>query len=249
MDPQSINARSTDDIEIEDDEVHAIHDAAEHLRNPTSDNNVLLDDQTKERLYIPETYAKKAGFSARKGGEHHSGGIIKTKYFVCSKEGHKPQAVDDPFSKLAKLYKSRNRPTIRIGCKAKVKLCSTDGVLYKVDKFVQAHNHSFVCPKYMHLLPAYRHLSETQEEMIWELGTLNLGQVKAFNIMRQRYGGFENVGATKDDCKNFRARIHSYIGEYNADMVISRLTDKMQFMVDYSSVHSVDENNRLTGLL
>ncbi|XP_021975268.1 uncharacterized protein LOC110870393 [Helianthus annuus] len=80
----------------------------------------------------------------------------------------------------------------------------------------------------MHLLPAYRHLSETQEEMIWELGTLNLGPVKAFNIMRKRYGGFENVGATKDDCKNFRARIHSYIGQYDADMVINRY--KMVFV-------------------
>ncbi|XP_022030573.1 protein FAR1-RELATED SEQUENCE 5-like [Helianthus annuus] len=84
--------------------------------------------------------------------------------------------------------------------------------------------------------------------MIWELGTLSLGPVKAFNIMRQRYGGFENVGATKDDCKNFRARIHSYIGEYDADMVINRLTDKKQVMADYSFVHSVDENKRLTGL-
>ncbi|XP_022003281.1 protein FAR1-RELATED SEQUENCE 5-like [Helianthus annuus] len=199
-------------------------------------------------MFFYQTYAKKAGFSARKGGEHHSGGIIKTKYFVCSKEGHKPLAFDDPYSKLSKSYKSRNRPTIRTGCKAQIKLCSTDGVLYKVDKFVQAHNHSFVCPKDMHLLPAYRHLSETQEEMIWDLGTLNLGPVKAFNIMRQRYGGFENVGATKDDFKNFRARIHSYIGEYDADMVINRLTDKKQFMVDYSFVHSVDENKQLIGL-
>ncbi|XP_022014771.1 protein FAR1-RELATED SEQUENCE 5-like [Helianthus annuus] len=202
-----------------------------------------------EQAYVfYQTYAKKSGFSARKEGEHHSGGIIKTKYFVCSKEGHKPMAFDDPYSKLSKPYKSRNRPTIRTGCKAQIKLCSTDGVLYKVDKFVQAHNHSFVCPKDMHLLPDYRHLSETQEEMIWDLGTLNLGPVKAFNIMRKRYGGFENVGATKDDCKNFRARIHSYIGEYDADMVINRLTDKKQFMVDYSFVHSVDENKRLTGL-
>ncbi|XP_021995238.1 protein FAR1-RELATED SEQUENCE 5-like [Helianthus annuus] len=270
MDPHSSNARNIDDIEFEDVEVNAGHDAAEQYRNPTSDNHVLLDDD--ERLYITEVasscvpvigmefssieqayvfyqkYAKKGGFSARKGGEHHVGGIIKTKYFVCSKERHKPQEFDDPYSKLSKPYKRRNRPTIRTGCKAQIKLCSTDGVLYKVDKFVQSHNHSFVCPKDMHLLPAYRHLSETQEEMIWELGTLNLGPVKAFNIMRQRYGGFENVGTTKDDFKNFRAKIHSYIGEYDADMVINRLTDKKQFTADYSFVHSVDENKRLTGL-
>ncbi|XP_022004144.2 uncharacterized protein LOC110901639 [Helianthus annuus] len=100
----------------------------------------------------------------------------------------------------------------------------------------------------LHMLPAYRQLSEVQEEMIWELGTLNVGPVKAFHIMRKRYGGFEKVGATVDDCKNFRARINSYIGEYDADMVINRLTDKKEYLVDFSFEYSVDEDKRLTGL-
>ncbi|XP_035842205.1 protein FAR1-RELATED SEQUENCE 5-like [Helianthus annuus] len=66
--------------------------------------------------------------------------------------------------------------------------------------------------------------------------------------MRKRYGGFENVGATVDDCKNFRTRINSYIGEYDADMVINRLTDKKQYLVDFSFEYSVDEDKWLTGL-
>ena len=55
-----------------------------------------------------KSYAKLAGFSTRKGGEVHSGGIIKTKYFVCSKEGHKPLCIDD-HSKSKKQFKTRNR--------------------------------------------------------------------------------------------------------------------------------------------
>ncbi|XP_035844113.1 protein FAR1-RELATED SEQUENCE 5-like [Helianthus annuus] len=98
------------------------------------------------------------------------------------------------------------------------------------------------------MLPAYRQLSDVQEEMVWELGTLNLGPVKAFHIMRKCYGGFENVGATVDDCKNFRKRINSYIGEYDADMVINRMTDKKQYLADYSFEYSVDDGKRLTGL-
>ncbi|XP_022007451.1 protein FAR1-RELATED SEQUENCE 5-like [Helianthus annuus] len=259
MDPQSSNARNIDDIEFEDAEVDTGHDDAEQnrnpsYRNPTSDNNVLFDDQNNERLYIPEVDSSCVPVIGMEFSSIEQAYVFirhmprRQGSLLEKEEGHKPQEFDDAYSKLSKPYKRRNRPTIRTGCKAQIKLCSTNGVLYKVDKFVQSHTHSFVCPKDMHLLPAYRHLSETQEEMIWELGTLNLGPVKAFNIMRQRYGGFENVGATKDDCKNFRARIHSYIGEYDADMVINRLTDKKQFMVDYSFFHSVDENKRLTGL-
>ncbi|KAF5806235.1 putative MULE transposase domain, FHY3/FAR1 family [Helianthus annuus] len=66
--------------------------------------------------------------------------------------------------------------------------------------------------------------------------------------MRKCYGGFENVGATVDDCKNFRKRINSYIGEYDADMVINRMTDKKQYLADYSFEYSVDDGKRLTGL-
>ena len=127
-------------------------------------------------------------------------------------------------------------------------ICTVDGRLYTVKRFVDGHNHKFVCPHDIHMLPAYRQLSDVQEEMIWELGTLNLGPVKAFHIMRKHYGGFENVGATVDDCKNFRNRINSYIGEYDADMVINRMTDKKQYLVDYSFEYSVDDDKRLTGL-
>ncbi|XP_021985073.1 protein FAR1-RELATED SEQUENCE 5-like [Helianthus annuus] len=237
------------------------------------EKKVLMEkEEHDERLYIPEvepsatpvvgmqftsieqayvfyqTYAKLAGFSTQKGSEVHSGGITKTKYFVCSKEGHKPLFIDDAYSKSKKPFKSRNRGTIRTGSKAQLMICSVDGRSYTVKKFVDGHNHKFVCPHDIHMLPAYRQLSDVQEEMIWELGTLNLGPVKAFHIMRKRYGGFENVGATVDDCKNFKTRINNYIGEYDDDMVINRLTDKKQYLVDFSFEYSVDEDKRLTGL-
>ncbi|XP_035842212.1 protein FAR1-RELATED SEQUENCE 5-like [Helianthus annuus] len=138
--------------------------------------------------------------------------------------------------------------TIRTGCKAQLMICTVDGKLYTVKRFVDGHNHKFVCPHDIHMLPAYKQLSDAQEEMIWELGTLNLGPVKGFHIMRKRYGGFENVGAMVDDCKNFRNQIYSYIGEYDADMVINRLTDKKQYLVDYSFEYYVDDDRRLTGL-
>ncbi|XP_021975348.1 protein FAR1-RELATED SEQUENCE 5-like [Helianthus annuus] len=147
-----------------------------------------------EQAYVfYQTYAKLAGFSSRKGGETHSGGIIKTKYFVCSKEGHKPLVIDDAYSKYS--YATSLQAIVR-----------------------------------------------SPKEMIWELGTLNLGPVKAFHIMRKRYGGFEKVGAMVD------AQINSYIGEYDADMVINRLTDKKEYLVDFSFEYSVGEDKRLTGL-
>ena len=47
MDPQSSNARNTEDVEFEDAEVDTGLEDAEHYRNPTS-GNITLDDQTSK---------------------------------------------------------------------------------------------------------------------------------------------------------------------------------------------------------
>ena len=66
--------------------------------------------------------------------------------------------------------------------------------------------------------------------------------------MRTKYGGFENVGATAVDCKNFKGGMNSFVGEYDADMIVSRLNDKKKYLPDYSFEYSTDSNNALTGL-
>ncbi|XP_021985613.1 protein FAR1-RELATED SEQUENCE 5-like [Helianthus annuus] len=131
-----------------------------------------------------KSYAKLGGFSTRKGGEVHSGGITKTKYFVCSKEGHKVVCIEDHSSKSKKPYKSKNMGTIRTGCKAHLMICMVDGRLYSVKRFVDGHNHKFVYPHDIHMLPAYSQL----------------------------------------------------------------MTDKKQYLADYSFEYSVDDDKRLTGL-
>ncbi|XP_076920365.1 protein FAR1-RELATED SEQUENCE 5-like [Bidens hawaiensis] len=153
-------------------------------------------------------YAKKAGFGARKGGSYVYGGVLNTKYFTCCKEGYKPAKMCDSKGDCNEsskpYYKRRKRPTIRCGCRAHIQLKSVDGGFFEVDDFVEGHNHRMVADSDMQFVRYARKLTHVQEEAIYELSNMNLGLVKAFNLMRTQYGGFEKVGATKDDCKNFR---------------------------------------------
>ncbi|XP_076951031.1 protein FAR1-RELATED SEQUENCE 5-like [Bidens hawaiensis] len=126
-------------------------------------------------------YAKKAGFCVRKGGSYMNDGLLKSKYFTCSKEGHKPA---NNYDSMAEKDGS-NRP-------------------FEINNFVEGHNHEMVDANDMHFVRSNRMLTHVQQDIIYEMSTLNLGLVKAFNIMRTKYGGFEEVGATKDDCKNFK---------------------------------------------
>ncbi|XP_076915284.1 protein FAR1-RELATED SEQUENCE 5-like [Bidens hawaiensis] len=85
-------------------------------------------------------------------------------------------------------------------------------------------------------------LTHVKEEAIYELSNMNQGPVKAFNLMRKRYGGFEKVGATKDDCKNFKQGLNCYIGEYNVEMIVQRLCAKRTFSSDYSFEYDVNDD-------
>ncbi|GJV72985.1 RNA-directed DNA polymerase, eukaryota [Tanacetum coccineum] len=49
------------------------------------------------------------------------------------------------------------------------------------------------------------------------------GPVRAFKLMKEMYGRFENVGATATDCKNFRRDLNLFIGDRDAQMVVEKL--------------------------
>ncbi|XP_076908207.1 protein FAR1-RELATED SEQUENCE 5-like [Bidens hawaiensis] len=146
-------------------------------------------------------YAKKAGFCVHKGGSYMNDGLLKSKYFTCSKEGHK---LANSYDFMAEkdgsnrpYYKRRKRPTIQCGCLAQIFLKYDDGLRFEINDFVEGHNHELVDAKDMHCVLSNRKLTHVQQDIIYELSTLNMGPVKDFHIMRTKYGGFEEVGATK----------------------------------------------------
>ncbi|XP_076907757.1 protein FAR1-RELATED SEQUENCE 5-like [Bidens hawaiensis] len=97
----------------------------------------------------------------------------------------------------------------------------------------------------MHFVRSNRKLTHVQQDIIYEMSTLNLGPVKTFNTMRTKYGGFEEVGATKDDCKNFKQSLTCYIGEYDGEMIVQRLSRKKNCCDGYSFEYTVNTNGDL----
>ncbi|XP_022023583.1 protein FAR1-RELATED SEQUENCE 5-like [Helianthus annuus] len=199
-----------------------------------------------------QIYAKKGGFCVRKGSQTEKNGFIAYKYYTCSKEGHKPFKKFDGVLEVVKdgkkPRKGRNRPSIRTGCNAHIALYSDDGKSYNLYRFVEQHNHTLISQEDMQFVPSSRNLTVMKQKRIYSLSTLNLGPVKSFNIMRTEYGGFEEVGATAVDCKNFKRDLNCFIEEYDAEMIVQRLTNKKEYLRDFSFEYTVDSNGCLTGL-
>ncbi|XP_035835709.1 protein FAR1-RELATED SEQUENCE 4-like [Helianthus annuus] len=179
-------------------------------------------------------YAKECGFSVRKGTtKTNSKGMLHIKYFLCMRAGvYKDKKVDtlDPNQKERVV---RSNFSKRTDCGALLCVEYENG-FWKVYKFVEEHNHELVERPNKHFLPTKRHLTQLQKHVIHSISKLNLGPVKAFNVMMTCFGGFEVVGASKVEFKNYKRQINLFIGEYDADMVVKHLNEKKHSQPNFS---------------
>ncbi|XP_076958452.1 protein FAR1-RELATED SEQUENCE 5-like [Bidens hawaiensis] len=154
----------------------------------------------------------------------------------------------DTLSEDFKGKKQRRKPSQRTNCETQIRLILTDNGMYRVKYFGEAHNHPFFDEDAIHFLKSARELTSTDKKMLDDLANINIGPVKAFNIMRTMYGGFDKVGATKSDCKNYKRSINLYIGDYDAEMVVQRLMAKKEFCPNFSCDYSTTTDVALKGL-
>ncbi|XP_022040335.1 protein FAR-RED IMPAIRED RESPONSE 1-like [Helianthus annuus] len=145
-------------------------------------------------------YAKECGFSDRKGTtKRNSKGVLHIEYFLCTRVVvYKDKKVDtlDPNQKERVV---RSNFSKRTDCGALLCVLFEDG-FWKVYKFVEEHNHELVERPDKHFLPTERHHTQLQKHVIHSMSKLNLGPVKAFNVMKTCFGGFEDVGANNHHC-------------------------------------------------
>ncbi|KAM0026515.1 putative transcription factor FAR family [Helianthus debilis subsp. tardiflorus] len=185
-------------------------------------------------------YAHASGFSVRKNTSYNnSKGVLKLKYFTCSKEG---------FKIPNKGKGKRRKPSKRVGCEAHIKLQLTNDGKFEVYIFQEEYNHSFVHEKDLQFLTSVRRVDHVKENAIQALSTINLGPVRAFNVLKSLYGSYEEVGATRTDFKNYKRDLNQYIGENDADMVIKRLAKKKEYCPNFSFEYEVNQDGTLGGV-
>ncbi|XP_022003796.2 protein FAR1-RELATED SEQUENCE 5-like [Helianthus annuus] len=153
-------------------------------------------------------------------------------------------SVDENSKKIVR----RNRGSKKVGCNAHVKLILENNNMFKIYYFEEEHNYIFVEDEDIHFLPAARSIDYVKESFISGLSAINIGFVKAFNIIKTMYGGFCEVGASKVDCKNYRRDLNLYIGEYDAEMVVRRLIRKKECSPGFTYDYVIGDDRRLKGL-
>ncbi|KAL4566585.1 hypothetical protein LXL04_030703 [Taraxacum kok-saghyz] len=203
----------------------------------------------EEAFGFYKEYARKSGFETRKATTEVSrnGSGYSRRYIVCNKEGEnkKKKGYD---SLKDKSRQQRNRPSQRVKCKASIRLKVSNLGGWEVTHFEEKHTHDFVKPEDAHFLKSNRRLTYQQKQLLHDVSGINMGPVRAFKLMKQNHGGYENVGASEVECKNFKRDLTSIIGEGDVDLVIEKMSKKREYLHDYSFDFFEDADGVLSGL-
>ncbi|XP_021971762.1 protein FAR1-RELATED SEQUENCE 5-like [Helianthus annuus] len=205
----------------------------------------MLFDTVDAAYNFYKAYAEAGGWTVRKGTQHENRGIVINKYFFCSKKGHKEFRPVDTLTEQPSNRWVRRVPSKRTGCQAAVRIKLNDAKKYELYHFTEAHNHDFVHEEDLHLLKENIGLNCAHEEMINKMSNLNIGPVRAFNIMKEVYGGFDKVDATKVDFINFKKELNLFIGEFDAEMFVKRLMRKKEFLLNFSCEYETTDEGVL----
>ncbi|KAL4554471.1 hypothetical protein LXL04_039301 [Taraxacum kok-saghyz] len=135
-----------------------------------------------------------------------------------------------------------------IELKASVRLKVNNSGIWEITDFEEQHTHDFVKPEDSHFLKSNRQLTYQQKQLLHDVSGINVGPVRAFKVMKQTQGGFENVGASEVECKNFKRDLSLLIGEGDVDLVIEKLSKKWEYLPDYTFEYYEEEQEMLSGL-
>ena len=180
-------------------------------------------------------------FSHRTAKDDFGVQFVKYKWIVCSREGSKQKRRSDS-------KQSRNRPTQRTSCKACIRIVFNAEGRYSIYHFEEMHNHFLVHPDFRMHLKSCRSLDYSKQVFLHHLTEASIGPSVGYRILTKIHGGHEAVGASKTDCKNWKRKYNSYIGEADSQMMVNMLKQKKEFLEDFSFEYFTVNDGELAGL-
>ncbi|VFQ86964.1 unnamed protein product [Cuscuta campestris] len=91
-----------------------------------------------------------------------------------------------------------------------------------------------------------RNLEIGHKKFMLNCAKANIGPMKSYRLFKESVGGYNNVGATAIDFKNFKRDLKAYIAGADAQMLIDKLLRKKQTCSAFHFDYDVDESDQLT---
>ncbi|GJX42033.1 RNA-directed DNA polymerase, eukaryota [Tanacetum coccineum] len=206
-------------------------------------------DSLDECIEMYRKYASKSVFGIRLSCQKRlKCGCVKQKYIVCNREGC-PKDVWlntlDPKKNDRQVRSSNFRVC---GCKARVLFDMVPHTTkYTLTTFDVEHNHELNRVEYKHLSKAERKLTYNGQLFIIKAANANIGAVRAHNLYTDLKGSSSLVHGTQTEFKNFTRCVNYFIGDSDAQMLITRMEKRQKFTKDFNFDYFI-EDAELCGL-
>ncbi|XP_074318376.1 protein FAR1-RELATED SEQUENCE 5-like [Silene latifolia] len=210
----------------------------------------------EEAVKFYKMYALACGFDVRRyTTKKWRDGTIKSKLLVCNREGftYAKKVCKDKEIELFKDTqegeeigeKQRRKTKVRrIGCKARIRLLMFNGVLL-VDRFHAGHNHELVEVRDREFQKLSRKLHKYHKELIVYNSRLKIGATRTYKMCKEHVNGFENIGASLTDFKNFHRNVKCYINERDGQLFIDRFKSMAETHENFFFDYEVDADGSL----
>nr|XP_051195114.1 protein FAR1-RELATED SEQUENCE 5-like [Lolium perenne] len=177
-----------------------------------------------EKFY--KHYAHESGFGVRVGQQKKiDNEVVRTKRYMCNREGFKSEKANE----VADPSKKRRKNTAtRCGCDAHifVKLCGND--TYKIESWIENHNHGLVSPDKRHMIRSNRRVSERAKNALYTCHKASIGTCQAYRLLQVSEGGIDGVGCTKRNFQNYYRDLRYKIRNADAQMFVAQLARKQE---------------------
>ncbi|XP_074276415.1 protein FAR1-RELATED SEQUENCE 9-like [Silene latifolia] len=191
-------------------------------------------------------YAIACGFDVRRyTTKKWRGGEIKSKLFVCNREGfaHKTPSKDRDGGLVGEKSQRIFRVT-RVGCKARIRLYMKNGHLL-IDRFHEDHNHELISLKDREFQKLSRNITDYHKMIIVSNSRLKIGATKTYRICKEQVNGFENIGASLNDFKNFHRDVKCFIHERDDQLFVDQFKEMTETRIGFYFDYDVDDDGSL----
>ncbi|XP_021730514.1 protein FAR1-RELATED SEQUENCE 5-like [Chenopodium quinoa] len=191
----------------------------------------------EEGLEFYKRYAFVAGFNTRKSTtkRQRRSKELKSQYILCNKEGYKEKRKptvekdlnnNEGESNEEKTSIKRKRLVTRVGCKAHIVIKHCDDNKFIVSQFHEGHTHPLYTPSCNLFQKEGRKMNILHKKIIVDNSKVNIGPVTTFRMMKEIVGGYDNIGASKQDFKKIHRDLKAYIQGSDAQMFVDNFTNK-----------------------
>lgn len=204
-----------------------------------------------EGIAFYDAYARAAGLDTRKHGHKASRELVTWQYLVCNRQGVKNGIEMDQIHAREGFITKRRRTSKRCGCKARVSLkyvfeCNFVG--YVVHEFVDVHNHSLIELPFRRWMHLNRQLDDVHRKFIWDCTKANIGPTMTFKFLNEFLGGYDTVGITLTELRNYVHGLKSYVEGSDAQMLLDEMLRRKEACEGFSYQYQLGPENELKSL-